>query len=67
MYKRTLCDLEKEGLLSPVNKAVANFFIFGAINWCHRWFKENGELSLEDVADTMINMVLCGILNSKEP
>ncbi len=66
LFKKQISDLERKGFLRPVNKAVATFCCFAMINWAYRWFKESGELSVEEVANSIIDIFFYGILNSKK-
>ena len=66
LFKKQISDLEKKGLLRPVNKVVATFCCFALINWSFRWFKEDGELSIEEVANNIIDIFFNGILNTEK-
>ena len=54
--------MEKEGKLRKINKTIAAFGIIAAINWTYRWYKEEGELSVENIAEGLCEIVLKGIL-----
>jgi AcrR family transcriptional regulator len=60
--KKQLSDLEKMGLLRPVNKTVASFSCFAMINSSYRWFKKEGNLSVEEIAENIIDIFFEGIL-----
>ena len=62
IYKRQLDLLEKEGRLREVNKALANFSLIGMMIWSYRWYKEEGHLSIEDVAGAITDIFFYGIL-----
>ena len=62
IYKKQLKLLEEEGKLRKINKTIAAFGIIAAINWTYRWYKEEGELSVEDIAKGLCDIVLKGIL-----
>jgi AcrR family transcriptional regulator len=66
LFKKQISDLEKKGLLRPVNKTVATFCCFAVMNWAWRWFKESGELSVEEVAENITDIFFNGILNSEK-
>jgi hypothetical protein len=36
------------------------------MNWAWRWFKESGELSVEEVAENITDIFFNGILNSEK-
>ena len=66
LFKKQISDLEKKGILRPVNKTVATFCCFAMINWAWRWFKESGELSVEEVAENITDIFFNGILNTEK-
>ncbi len=39
-----------------------NFTIFATINWVYRWFRENGPLTIEELAGMIIAILFKGIL-----
>jgi len=62
IYKRQLDKLEKMGKLRNINKTVANFGIIAMMNWSYRWYREDGPLSVEEVADAIRDLFFYGIL-----
>jgi AcrR family transcriptional regulator len=54
---------EKE-LLKTSEYSVLTFMLLGTINWVYRWYKEEGELSLEQISDIMISSIFGGMINS---
>jgi AcrR family transcriptional regulator len=56
-----ICEAEDKGLLRNIDKHVVTFCIFGMINWTYRWVKNNGRLSIEEVADQILNLLFGGI------
>ena len=38
------------------------FANFGMINWVYRWFREDGEMTIEEVAEVIIRIFFNGIL-----
>ena len=62
IYRDALEDLEKEGLLGPRSITITAFNILGIINWQLRWYKADGSMSLEQVADEIVSFMLNGIL-----
>lgn len=65
-YKKQFSDLEKLGLLRVTSKALASFACLSIINWSYRWFREDGELSIEQVANKLIDLFFYGILNDQK-
>jgi AcrR family transcriptional regulator len=66
LFKKQISDLENNGLLRPVEKVVATFCCFAMINWCYRWLKQDGEFSIEEIANSITDIFLNGILNREE-
>ncbi len=62
LYHQKIRQLEKRGVLSEINETVAVFSIFAMMNWAYRWFKEKGGLTIEDVAENIIQIFFSGIL-----
>ena len=62
IYKRQLDLLEKQGRLRDVNKAVANFSLIGMMIWSYRWYREGGNLTIEDLANAITDIFFYGIL-----
>ena len=65
LYYNKLCEIEKKkpGVLRNINKTVATFSIFAIMNWAYRWYREDGELSLEDVAGLLVDILFHGIFS----
>jgi AcrR family transcriptional regulator len=61
----TVRDLVTEGIasgdLKPCNPGLVSAMLFGTLNWVPQWFKENGKLSIDDVVDSFMNMLIHGI------
>ena len=62
LYYNTIVNLKKKGLLRDVDPTVATFSIFALMNWSYRWFKEEGRLTIEDIANEIISIFFNGIL-----
>ena len=62
LLRRTLAELKSQRKLQAVDPTVAAFSIIGMILWLPRWFRQNGRLSQDEVADAIAAMALEGIL-----
>jgi hypothetical protein len=58
IWQSTLKELKKAGLVNDDSKVV-RLLLFGALNWTVQWFRPGGGLTLDQVADHLINFVLC--------
>lgn len=50
-----------DGVIAPCDPVMASAMIFGAFNQVPRWFRHDGALSHEDLADHYITMMLNGL------
>ncbi|MBW2031613.1 MAG: TetR family transcriptional regulator [Deltaproteobacteria bacterium] len=67
VYIEQLRRLRDQGLISSEPLSVTAFAIFGMVNWCYRWFKQGGRLSINDVTQRLIDMIFYGIIDQKTP
>lgn len=66
LLKTQLIELQKNGLLRPVNITLATYCCFGMLNWSYRWYKKNRGLSVEEVGSGIEDIFLYGILNKEK-
>jgi hypothetical protein len=45
---------------------VATFGILGAMNWVYHWFRNNGRLSIEEIADELIKLLFNGLIRANK-
>ncbi|MEP7342143.1 MAG: TetR/AcrR family transcriptional regulator [Acidobacteriota bacterium] len=67
LVRGTLEQLKVEGKLKDVNATAAAFSLLGMILWLARWFRPDGELSREQVAEEIWKIALGGLLNQDLP
>lgn len=65
-YKRQICDLEKLGLLRRVDKCITTFVYLSIMNWCYRWYRDDGQYTLEEVSDLFGDLFLNGIMKNNK-
>ncbi|WP_028322444.1 TetR/AcrR family transcriptional regulator [Desulfatiglans anilini] len=61
IYYTLLCKMNKMGFLRDIDNTVMTFAVFAMMNWSYRWFDENGRLSIEEIADSIIRIFFEGI------
>ncbi len=62
MYMKKLLELSKQGRLrEDIDLLVMNFSIFGTVNSFYQWYREEGRLTREEVAQNMITFLLHAI------
>ena len=49
-------------MLQDVDTTVATFSLLGMINWLSRWFKHDGALTDNQIADEIVKIALNGLL-----
>lgn len=67
IYIDQLRELHRLGIISAEPLSVPAFAMFGMVNWCYRWYRQDGGLSVEDVTQRLIELFFHGILNSAKP
>ena len=60
--RAVLDTLKAEGMLQDVDTTVATFSLLGMINWLSRWFRQDGALTEEQVAEEIAKIALNGLL-----
>lgn len=50
-----------DGSIKPCNPGLVSAMLFGALNWVPRWFDSRGSLSLEQIVDAFLDMLVSGI------
>ena len=65
LVRSALEELQTEGKLEEIDITAAAFSLLGMINWLARWFRPDGRLSREQVAEEICKIALGGMLRSK--
>ena len=61
IYRKELELLQSLGYAKQGNITILAFNIFGVINWHLRWYKPGGKMTLDEIADEMVDFVLHGM------
>jgi AcrR family transcriptional regulator len=62
LVRDTLDELHAAGRLAPVDRTVATFSLIGMILWLPRWFRQDGRLTQDQVAENIANLALGGLI-----
>jgi TetR/AcrR family transcriptional regulator, cholesterol catabolism regulator len=62
LVRGTLDELHAAGRLCEVDRTVATFSLIGMILWLPRWFRQDGRLTQDHVAENIANLALGGLL-----
>jgi len=65
IYLRELRTLQSLGHIRPKSLTVTAFNVLAVINWCLRWYRPDGPMSLEDISEEVVTFVLHGVLGSR--
>jgi AcrR family transcriptional regulator len=55
----------RDGSVRKCNPGLFSALLFGGLNWVPRWHRDEGALSVEQVADTFVDILLNGIATGK--
>lgn len=50
-----------DGSLRPCNQGLVAAMLFGALNWVPQWYKASGPLSVEQISDAFVAMLVQGV------
>lgn len=64
IYYNKIGELKEKGFTNELDQTVVTFCIFATMNWAYRWFRDKRKLSIEEVAEHMINILFSGILQN---
>jgi len=67
LIRDTLGELHAAGRLRQIDRTVATFSLIGMILWLPRWFRLDGRLTQEEVAESIANLALGGLLLRRRP
>jgi len=65
LVRDTLGELQSAGRLLDVDRTVATFSLIGMILWLPRWFREDGRLTQDQVAKSIVNLTLGGLIRRR--
>jgi len=57
LWLDTLVEADRDGLLS-IDPAMMRRFLLGALSWIVNWYNPNGKLTVEDLAQNALRMIL---------
>src|SRR3984893_17749314 len=60
--RELLNELKAAGKLNDVDTTAATFSLLGMVNWLSRWFRQDGDLTQEQVAEQIVKIAFHGLL-----
>ena len=64
--EKTFRELVRSGTARHIDPSVATFAMLGMINWIYQWYRPGGRLDENDLAETLSDLFLGGILKRAE-
>jgi AcrR family transcriptional regulator len=65
LVRDTLGELQAAGRLQSVDRTVATFSLIGMIVWLPRWFRQDGRLTQDQVAEHLAEIALGGLIRRR--
>jgi len=62
-FRRLIAEGVAEGSLAPCDPKMAAFMLAGALSWIGRWYRSDGDLTPDQIADQGIELLLNGVLH----
>lgn len=62
LYRDRVSDLMQAGLMRPLTPSVVVFNLLATINFIFQWYRPDGPLRLEEVADQTVEMLSAGLV-----
>ena len=62
-FRRLIAEGVDEGSLAPCDPKMAAFMLAGALSWIGRWYRPDGDLTPDQIADQGIELLLNGVLH----
>jgi len=66
LYRSQLEELQRNMKIRECDLTVATFGILGMINWLYHWYRPEKEISIEKMAEEIINTLFLGLLGEGE-
>jgi hypothetical protein len=60
--RATLREMKEAGKLRDVNLTVTTFSLLGMINWLSRWYRAEGALNEDHIAESIVDIALYGLI-----
>jgi TetR/AcrR family transcriptional regulator len=56
-YRGLITEGIEDGSIAPCNPKLTVFALIGAINWVPKWYRRDGELSAEEVVESLVGFI----------
>lgn len=65
LYRANMQELQNMGKLRNLDLTAATFGVFGMINWIYHWYRPEGNLSIEDLGEHIVKILMHGLLTDQ--
>jgi len=65
-FRAVLLEGIKEGTIREVEVRFTTRTLLSGVNWVHRWFRPDGRMTEEGIADQLVKLLLHGLLQSNQ-
>lgn len=66
LYKNQIEELQEKKKIRECHLTAATFSILGMINWLYHWYRPDKALSIEQLAEEILNILFSGLVNREE-
>lgn len=65
VYRSCLKELKSTGKLRALDVTAATFGVLGMVNWLYHWYRDNGQLSLDELGRGIVDIFFHGVLREE--
>ncbi len=66
LWRKMIQQGVREGIFRPFDRTLVSFALLGVLNWMITWYRPNGRLRAELIADQFADLVLDGLVVESE-
>lgn len=61
-YLDTIKEIQQLKKLKDIEPTTAVFAIIGQINWLYHWYRPDGRIDIEEIAENLVRMIMFGLI-----
>ena len=58
LFKKIVIELQRDNYLNGLDTSIVTLGIFGMLNWFPKWYKKDGRLSMDEISNIFLKMIL---------
>lgn len=63
LFRSIIAEGIQEGVFRPTDVSIAVHAVLGMVNWMTRWYRQQGRLSADQVADIFVDLFMNGLVD----